>query len=155
MTLPVTVDPAVAGRSWPLVIVGGGPAAARQIAHSRVPPGDVLLMTGQLGGWMRAMGDSRLQSYAEELAVGPDIFHPRTVFGETELQPTGQQYAAYVADQIRRSGARVAFGEVRDVRPATSGRGLHVEFVASGAAHGYEVRAERVVLATGTRPRRP
>jgi len=164
---------AFTGRRWPLIIVGGGPAAGRQLAGTRLPRADCLLVADSFGGWMDNLGPSRLQSYGEELllgrrdgsedeaggraALGPPPASLRDRLGPVDLQPTGEQYSHYVADVLTAAGGPVLRAEALDVRPDSGGLAVLVRAVPGDGATGpvTALRAHAVVLATGTTPRRP
>lgn len=142
-------------RVWPLVVVGGGPGAARQLTRSGATPGATLLIADRLGGGMDMLGSSRLQSYGEELWLGGPRDELRRRLGLLDLQPTGHQFTAYVADHLRDSAVPLLSGEVLDVRP--DGGDLAVVVRPAGPAGGAPVlvHARAVVLATGVAPRPP
>ncbi|MGF7236957.1 MAG: FAD-dependent oxidoreductase [Frankia sp.] len=142
-------------RSWPLVVVGGGPGAARQLARSVAPPAETLLIADRLGGGMEMLGSSRLQSYGEELWLGGARDALRRRLGALDLQPTGRQFTDYVADHLRESAVPVMGGEVLDVRSDGDDLAVVVRPAGSGAGAQVLVHARAVVLATGVSPRPP
>ena len=139
-------------KQWPLVIVGGGPAAALQIHRSRLPLSDILVITDRLGGGMGFLGEHRLQSYVSELDVGACGNSLGCYVGQVRLQPTGTEYTRYIANCIRRSDATTLTGLVTDVKSMGSSLRVEIREANLGTAH---IRGHRVVMATGTIPKRP
>lgn len=138
-------------RRWPLVVVGGGPAAALQLHRAGAARPDTLVVADRLGGGMGFMGPLRLQSYTEELSVGLPVAGLRAALGPGEIQPRASDYDAYVRDAVTGAGATVAEGRVDDV--VADDRGLVVR--ARVGDRSLAIAADAVVLATGTRAKPP
>jgi hypothetical protein len=108
-------------RRWPVVVVGGGPAAALQVRRAAVSPTEMLVISAELGGGMGFLGPLRLQSYAEELTVGSALGDLQRRTDDFGIQPTGGAYHGYVADAIATSGAACLLGTVSNVYPERVG----------------------------------
>jgi pyruvate/2-oxoglutarate dehydrogenase complex dihydrolipoamide dehydrogenase (E3) component len=146
----------LAPRCWPLLVVGGGPAAALQVMAWRGDTRDVLVVSDQWGGGMAFMGDSELQSYRHELLIPGAPEHLSRLLPESRLRPSASQYSAYVKACLRASGARLGQARVEDVTPANADAGDDC-VVQARADDGTvaRLRAETVVMATGSRPKPP
>lgn len=140
-------------KSWPLIIVGGGPAAALQIRRlcaSGMAVSDILLVSDSWGApGMAFLGSSRLQSYGNELNL--DDIPVSAAISAGFLQPTGTEYQRYVQDVLDRSGATRCQGQVLDLHRAGDDFALTVHT----AAGVRRLETPCLVLATGTRPKRP
>jgi thioredoxin reductase len=137
-------------RTWPMVIVGGGPASAIQVQGGGVPAEDILLISDRWGTGMDFMAEAYLQSYVEELAITADDSFLNITTGA--LQPTAVEYGKYVRQNLFSSGATLAEGRITNLTWVRD----HFELQVAGPdAPSAVVRAEQVVLATGARARRP
>jgi thioredoxin reductase len=133
-----------------MVIVGGGPASAIQLHAGGVPAEDILVISDRWGTGMDFMAEASLQSYVEELAIdGGDPFPEITADG---LQPSAREYGAFVRRTLLSSGATLAEARIGEI--SRNGDLFELQISAAGSGSGV-VRAEQVVLATGSRPRRP
>ncbi|GAB3667686.1 hypothetical protein GCM10027589_33690 [Actinocorallia lasiicapitis] len=138
---------------WPVIVIGGGPAATLQIKRlmaSGFAAEDLLVVSD---GWgapgMAFLGRSRLQSYTHELELEDGT--ARTLTEPGFLQPTGSEYHRYAERVLRRSGAVRCRGTVTDLRTDPAGFAVRVR----SAGRDLEFRSPCVILATGTRPKRP
>jgi hypothetical protein len=141
----------ITDRHWRLVIVGGGPAAARQLNSSGFDPADVCIISTGWGSGMSFLGTETMQSYVGELDVGDGGAGLAALLDAGQIQPNAVQYDSYVRSALRRSGATLLTGTVTAMAGIRTGLRLAVD-------HGDTtslVTAERVVLATGSRPRTP
>lgn len=134
-----------------LVIVGGGPAAARQLNSSGVDSQDVCIISTEWGSGMGFLGSGTMQSYVGELDVGDGCAGLAALLEADQIQPSAAQYDSYVRTTLRRSGATLITGTVTAMTRTAHGLRLAVDLDGTTMS----VTAERVVLATGSRPRRP
>ncbi|MEU1122544.1 FAD-dependent oxidoreductase [Streptomyces sp. NPDC005899] len=139
------------GRCWRLVVIGGGSAAAVQVRQGDIPPQDTLVIADRLGTGMEFLGDSTLQSYADELRLSR--YEETFQLGMTgRLRPSAAQFDAYVRESLLTSGATVKSARILEIEGETGKFLLHV--LNGDGRISYE-RAEKVVLATGSNPRTP
>ncbi|MEO3783695.1 FAD-dependent oxidoreductase [Actinocorallia sp. B10E7] len=140
-------------RSWPVIIIGGGPAATLQVQRflaAGAAPEDLLVIGENWGApGMAFLGSSRLQSYAHELELEAGALPPLTSPGF--VQPTGTEFDQYAQSVLRRSGAVRCQGTVTDLREGPEGFDVSVR----GSVGVLDFRTSCVILATGTRPRQP
>ncbi|MFY9809078.1 MAG: FAD-dependent oxidoreductase [Pseudonocardiaceae bacterium] len=137
--------------NWRVIIAGGGPAAALQIQRLRVAgvaPAEVLLVSESWGApGMAFLGAARLQSYVHELDLGTGPALTTSGF----VQPTGTEFHRHAQRVLHRSGAVLMPGIVTDLCRDPAGFAVRVRIPVGER----EFRAPCVVLATGTRPKRP
>ncbi|MEU8175746.1 FAD-dependent oxidoreductase [Microbispora hainanensis] len=133
---------------WPLVVIGGGSAAAVQVLKGVTPPEDILVVSDRLGTGMAFLGEAVLQSYAHELAVSADTGEVGRLLPVGGMRPSAAVYDDYVRSRLLRAGCELLTGTVVDIRQVDG------EFEVS-LRGGDRVIAESVVLATGSAPRRP
>lgn len=138
-------------RKWRLAIVGGGPAAARQLRWSGGRPQDVCIISAAWHNGMSFMGSGTMQSYVDELDVGDGGEALRALLADDHIQPTAAQYDSYVRTTLRSSGATLVTARLSGISRVPDGLRLAV---ADGQA-ATTLTADRVVLATGSRPRKP
>lgn len=134
---------------WPLVVIGGGSAAAIQVLKGVTPPEDILVVSDRWGTGMAFMGEATLQSYAHELAVSSDSAELGRLLPVGGLRPTARIYDSYVRESMRAAGCELLTARVTDIRQAGDEFEVRV--------HGLRepLLAESVVLATGSAPRVP
>jgi hypothetical protein len=137
---------------WPLIIIGGGPAAALQIKRLRssgISTSDILVIADNWGApGIEFLGPCRMQSYVTELDLD-ETLASAAVPGF--LQPTGAEYHRYTQQVLYRSGATRCDGHVVDVERTAE----HFIVKVCTAANVSTYETPCLVLATGTRPKRP
>jgi hypothetical protein len=139
-------------RCWRLAVIGGGSAAALQVRQGDVPPQETIVIGERWGTGMEFLGDSILQSYAEELQISDAPGKLRGLIPAGQLRPSAAQYDAYVRESLLTSGALLKRARVLEIE---GGPGMFRLHTLNGDGTVSYLHAEAVVLATGSTPRQP
>lgn len=131
------------------LIIGGGPAAAREALRFAGTDASVAVVADEYGGCMRMMGDLLLQSYPNELELRASPLRLNTYMNPVRMSPSGYEYAAYVSDIIHSLDLTHIVGMVEYIDKVGE------RFVCQVAtdSHPILLHAKHVILATGLRSR--
>jgi thioredoxin reductase len=138
-------------QAFDYVVLGGGPAALGEAIRLNGQKARSAVVGDCFGGCMAMMGCLHLQSYVDELEIegAPEDIR-LFVQSKPICNPTGYEYARYVADNLAALGLRTIRSTVLGV--ARKADGFVIELV-DEAGLGRAIRARTVVFATGLRPR--
>ena len=139
-------------RTWPLIIIGGGPAAALQLSRLKYPE-RVLIISENFGGNMDIMGDLHLQSYIDELEIKSKNISLQSFTKLSDITPTGTQYVSYIQSLIKNSPALKLKARVHDI--SKKGNKMEINIAQKYNSQRFNISAKFVILATGTRPKKP
>ncbi|WP_257811930.1 NAD(P)/FAD-dependent oxidoreductase [Burkholderia glumae] len=131
------------------LIVGGGPAAAREALRLAGTDASVGLVSNGYGGCMKMMGDMALQSYPNELELQPSPLRLRAYIEGMRMSPSGREYATYITDLIHSTNVTRMLGKVDFIERHGELFVCHL----SGGNGVAPITARRLILATGLRPR--
>jgi siroheme synthase (precorrin-2 oxidase/ferrochelatase) len=136
--------------SCDVLIVGGGPSAAREAQRIATSGRSVAVVAPQWGGCMRMLGFHLLQSYIEELDLRVGGINLERFVKDAKICPTGEEFADYVAAALSASGGEQFTGVVHSL----GGRNGQFWSLASiNDGKDVEFTSRAVVIASGLKPR--